>query len=469
MKLTEKVNLLKSKLPIDTSYDVLSREILIGETSAYFIFVDGFAKDDILYYFLENIQNYKGDIKNLSNFFKNQVAYIESEEVKDDKTFDNLVVSVLSGMFAIVFEEYENYFLLDTRNYPVRSITESEVEKVVRGARDSFVETIVFNTALIRRRIRVADLIFDMQKVGNNSKTDIVISYIDSKVDKKLLNNVKNMIKDIDTEALILGAEYIEEFLFNKKWYNPLPMVKYTERPDVAAAYLIEGHIAIIIDSTPVAIILPVNIFTFTQHIGDYNLKTLNGTIVKIFRFFSILLATFFAPIFIYLSDHTKYFENLFEKINKSSESPEALLSFFMQILILEILFFILQTSAIHIPKQIAPMISIIGGLMLGDIAIKAGVFTSVSLLVMLATVICTYNIPSIELSDALRIFRLFMIIATGFFGGIGLLFSFVLILIIIFGTKNIDGAKRYTYPLFPFNLKHLLNLIFKRPINKVK
>lgn len=469
MKLDSKIEILKEKLPIGKSFDVLGREVTLFNKKAYYVFVDGFAKDDMLYYFLENIQQVREDFNSVDEFLKREVAYIEVQEVTDDINFDKIATSVLSGMFALVFEDFDSYVLLDTREYPVRSISESEVEKVVRGARDSFVETIVFNTALVRRRIRVPDLVFEISQVGDIAKTDIVVSYLENSVDKEVLDAVKSKIKNIDTKTLILGAEYIEEFLFSKKWYNPLPMVKYTERPDVAAAYLAEGHIVLIIDTSPVAIILPVTIFTFTQHIGDYGMKALNGTIARFFRFFSILMATFLAPIFIYFSDHTDVLKDILEKASNSSEAKEVLLSFFIQILVLEVTFFILQTSAIHIPEQIAPMISIIGGLMLGDIAIKAGAFSSVALLVMLVTVITTYNIPSIELTDALRVFRLYMIILTGVLGGYGLIISLVTVMSIILFTSNIKGGKRYTYPIIPFNYKHLRNLIIREEIVKIK
>ncbi len=469
MSLKEKIEILQKKLPIFKSFDILGREIEICNRKAYYIFVDGFAKDDILYYFLENVQKIDTDFKSLDEFLKRDVAYIEAEEIKEDLNFDKIATYVLSGMFALVFEDFDSYILLDTREYPVRSITESEVEKVVRGSRDSFVETIVYNTALIRRRIRVPNLIFEINQVGETAKTDIAISYIEGIVDEKVLQNIKIKLKSIDTNALILGSEYIEEFLFDKKWFNPLPMVKYTERPDVAASYLAEGHIALIIDTSPIAIILPVNMFTFTQHIGDYNMKPLSGTLIRFFRFWSILVATFLAPVFVYLSDDTKYLKTILDKASESSDSKEAMLSFFLQILILEIVFLILQTSAIHIPEQIAPMISIIGGLMLGDIAIKAGAFSSGALLVMLLTVICTYKIPSIELTDALRIFRFFMVISVGIFSLKGLIGSILIVTTIIFTTSNIKGAKRYTYPLIPFNFKHLKNLFVRGYLNKIK
>lgn len=465
MELDFVVEKIKSKLNVDKSFDIVGRDIFIGDKKGYFVFVDGFAKDDVLYYLLENIQKAK-PFSNLGDFLAKEIAYIESEIVKDDNEYDKLVLSVLCGMFALVIDGYDEYILIDSRQYPMRSVTESEVEKVIRGAKDSFVETIVFNTALIRRRIRSEKLIFEMEQIGEYSKTDIAISYIDGLVDEKVLEEVKSRIKSINTKAVILGAEYIEDLLFKKKWYNPLPLVKYTERPDVAAAYLSEGHILLIIDTCPVGIVLPITILQFAQHIGDYNVKFINGTIAKIMRFVAIISSVIFIPIFIYLAENTK----VFEELSKKGDTPEEMLfSFSVQIIILEIAFLSLQMSSLHIPTQIAPLFAIVGGLLLSDVAIKLGIVNPITLIAMAITVINTYSIPSIEFSDAIRIFRFFMILMTGFFGIVGLLISLIIVIGITYSTEVVKGAKKYTYPIVPFNFNDLKSLLFRENARDMK
>ncbi len=462
MNLQDKILSIKKQIPIDESFDILSREIKICDKNAFIVFVDGFAKDEILYYFLDYVQNSNKGFTDLDDFTKSQVAYIECEVVTDDGDYMEAATSVLSGMFLLVFEDYDGYVLLDTREYPSRAIEESSVEKVIRGAKDSFTETIIFNTALIRRRIRSSKLIFEIDKIGQYSKTDIAISYVDGLVNETVLNTVKEKIKNINTNEVILGAEYIEDFLFKKRWYNPLPLVKYTERPDVAAAYLSEGYVVIIIDTCPVAVVLPVSILHFTQHIGDYNVKFINGTFNIIFRIFSTLLSTFFAPIFVYLADHT----SVLESISKKGDVPDEIyFSNFHQIIILEIMFLTLQMSSLHIPTQIATIIGILGGVVLSDIAIKLGIITPLSLLAMTVTVITTYSIPNVEFSNALRFFRFFMILSTGFFGLKGLIASMIILAIITVTTETIDGGKRYTYPLIPFNFKDLKSLLIRKNV----
>ncbi len=454
----QKIDEIKKVLPIDKSFDVIGRKINIGDRMAYFIFLDGFAKDEILYFFLERIQNNCQSFFSVEEFMLKKVAHIESEVVKEDG-YKKLKDSVLVGMFGIIFEDFDEYLLLDTRTYPTRSIGESEVEKVIRGAKDSFVEAVVFNTALIRRRVRNENLVIEMLQIGTKSKTDITVAYIDGVVSKKLLDEVKSKIENIKTDTVILSSEYLEDFLFKKNWFNPLPLVKYTERPDVCASYLFEGHIVVIVDTCPVAIILPVSIFHFSQHIGDYNIKFINGTIIKIIRQLSIVASVVVAPIFVYMADET----TIFSEIAKKGEVPDKIyFSFFGQIIILEVAFLLLQASSLSIPATVAPLIGVIGGLLLSDIAIKLGIVTPIALLTMAITVITTYSIPSIEFTDSVRIFRIVMIVFAGFFGLYGIVLSLIGILFIALTTQTFDNSNSYTYPLVPFNYKDLKNLLIR-------
>lgn len=465
MDIKSRISEVKNKLQVDKSFDIIGREIKIGNKDCYYIFIDGFANDEVLYYLINHFQSVI-KIDSIDDLAKKDIAHIECQVVKDDVNLDTFSVCVLSGMFAVFIDGFNDYILLDTRVYPVRSVSESEVEKVIRGSKDCFVETIVFNTSLIRRRIKSEKLVFEMIRVGNISKTDVCIAYMEGVANDVLLTTIKSKLNSINTDAIILSTEYIEDFFFDKKWYNPLPLLKYTERPDVTSSYLSEGHIAILVDTCPVVAIAPVSIFHFAQHIGDYNIKYINGTITKFFRFLSILFCTILPPIFIYLADDTDAFKN----IGKNSDSQnKMLLSYFGQIVVLEISFLMLQISSINIPSQIAPLIGIIGGLLLSDIAIKIGILTPISILCMTVTVISTYSIPSIEFTDALRIFRFFIVLSSGFFGIYGLLFSIILVLLTTISTQTLVGAKKYTYPLSPLNFKDLKGLIFRENIKNIK
>ena len=250
--LAQNIELLKQKLPIGKSFDILTRDLYFGEQKVYWIGMDGFAKDDILQKITSDLQSLdftKAEVVyDLHKYVAAKIGYIEVDEASD---LDVIIKSILSGPSVLLFDGFDTAIILDSRTYPVRGIDEPDNEKVSRGAKDGFVETIVFNTALIRRRVRDPRLTFEMKTVGKNSQTDVVISYIDGACDPDLLKQLQNQIDSLDVSSLVAGAKSLEELLVPKRWFNPLPQVRYTERPDVAASHLLEGYILVLVDTTP--------------------------------------------------------------------------------------------------------------------------------------------------------------------------------------------------------------------------
>lgn len=456
LNLDNQIEKIKDFIPINNSFDLIGREIKILDKKGYLVFVDGFTKDEIMYYIINHLQTEEAKYKNIDDLIKSNISYIEVEKFTD---FENMATSVLSGMCAILIDGEEEGLLIDSREYPVRGISESETEKITLGSKDSFVETIIFNTALIRRRIRTKDLVFEMQKIGKISKTDVAIAYMSDRVDKKILDEVKSKLKKIDVEDLLGAGNYIDELIFNKKWYNPLPQVKYTERPDVVSSYLLEGHIAILIDTSPSVIILPVTLFYFTQYVDDYNKNMIVATLTRFIRFFAIFISLYLTSMWLFVAENNHIFGGVFENIGVKEDVG---IDLFYQFLILEIGFMLLQLSSLHTPNYLGGTFGIIGGLLVGDVAVKVGMFAIEPIFYMALTAIATYCIPSIEFSNAIRIFRLFILISTGIFGIYGLIISTLIIFIIAYSTETIKGAKKYLWPLIPFDWKHLKHILFR-------
>ncbi|HHX55902.1 MAG TPA: spore germination protein, partial [Clostridiales bacterium] len=279
--INESKRLFKQQLPFKTSFDVIGRDLVIGDKEAYLIFIDGFAKDDIMLFILETLQKIKNEsIKydTIITLIREKIGYIEVESFNDIEQAKSML---LAGAVVLVIDGESKGIIIDAREYPARSPQEPDLEKVTRGSRDGLVETVIFNTALIRRRLRDPNLIFEITNVGKRSKTDVVISYIKGIADDKLISEVKDKIDKIDAGALVMGEKSLDELLIKKHWYNPLPQVKFTERPDVVAAHLMEGHIAIIVDTSPSVMILPVTMFHFTQHAEDYYQNISVGTYLR--------------------------------------------------------------------------------------------------------------------------------------------------------------------------------------------
>lgn len=286
------INTINKELRVDKSFDLIYRTFKIDDKKASLYFIDGFAKDDIfqklMQYFMD--MNNEDNIDNYYDFLKTKLPYIEVD-VCDE--LEKLKLNVLSGVIALVIEDYERIILIDARTYPMRSIEEPTKDKVFRGSKDGFVETLVSNTALIRRRIRDINLTFEIYTVGRISKTDVVVAYMNNKVDKKLLSNIKEKLNSIKVDSLSMNQESLAECLYKGKWFNPFPKFQYTERPDTSASAIMEGHIVILVDNSPSAMIIPVSFFDILEEADDYYFPPITGTYFRFTRVIVTLVALF--------------------------------------------------------------------------------------------------------------------------------------------------------------------------------
>lgn len=464
--INQSIRLIEQYLPVKRSFDVIGRELIIGQsTRAYLVFIDGFAKDDIMLWILQVLQSVsEADLSNnaIQTLMKKKIGYIEVEIFNDIEQMRSMV---LAGAVGLIIDGQDQGLIIDAREYPVRSPEEPELEKVSRGSRDGLVETIIFNTALIRRRLRDPNLIYEITTVGKRSKTDVVIAYLDDMVDKKLLAEIQGKIDEIDVGALVMAEKTLEELLIKKHWYNPLPQVKFTERPDVVAAHLMEGHIAIIVDTSPSIMLLPVTLFHFTQHAEDYYQNILVGSYYRWIRFLGMISALILPPLWLLLVQNK---ELLPEFLMFLGPKEEYTLPLFTQFLLLEFGMDLLRLSSIHTPNALNTSLGIIGGLILSDLAIKVGIFVPETVLYIALAAVGTFATPSLEFALAIRIFRLFLLIMTGICGVWGFALTLLIILIIIFTSRSFKNGKHYTWPLFPFKWKPLSHILFRMPIPKI-
>lgn len=454
---------IEARLPVKESFDILTRTLFFGDLEAYMIFLDGFSKDMVMLRMIQVLQNKSFEkISDFNKWIDSNIPYIEIDTFKD---FDLMIQAVLSGATVIIIDGQSEGIIIDSRTYPTRGPEEPDLEKVTRGSRDGLVETVIFNTALIRRRIRDPKLIFEMKTVGKRTKSDVVISYIKDLVDEELLETLRQKIDHIKVDSLVMAEKSLEELIIKKKWYNPMPQARFTERPDVAAAHLLEGHVVIIVDTSPSAIIVPATFFHFTQHCEDYYQNPVVGTYIRWVRFFSILLSTALTPLYLVMMYNQKYLPDIFMFL---IPKEDAFISIFIQLLLLELGLDILRIASIHTPSALSTSLAIIGGLMLSNLAVDVGWVTKEAVLFMAIVGIGTFSSPSIEFALAIRIFRLVTLVLTGIFKTPGFILGILYMLIVIFTTHSI-GNVRYTWPLVPFNWKALTNVIFRKPVIEVK
>ncbi|QXM06305.1 spore germination protein [Crassaminicella indica] len=463
-KLEENLKILDEALGISKSFDVVNREIIIANKKASLLFIDGFAKDDIMLYIMKILQNLEPkDFRRyiVEKLMREKIPYLEVEASKD---IDQIKFMILSGALTILIDGEEEAIILDVRTYPARGPEEPDLERVTRGSRDGLTETIVFNTALIRRRVRDPKLRFEMSKIGRRSQTDVVVGYIEDIANPKLVEDIKEKLDQIDTDALEMAEKSLEEFILGRNW-NPLPQARYTERADVAAAHLFEGHIIIMVDTTPSVMILPVTIFHFTQHAEDYYQNPAVGTYMRWVRLFGMFLSLILPPLWLMLVYNKGILPEWLKFIGPKETGKIPL---FIQFLALEIGIDILRIASIHTPNALTTSLGIIGGLILSEFAVKVGWFIPETVLYMAIASMGMFATPSIEFSMAIRIFRLILLICTGLFKSIGFFGAGVCLLIVLIRTKSFGGVS-YLWPLIPFNKKGLATVLFRKPIPEIR
>ncbi len=445
----ENKKLLDERLPFGKSYDILKRELVIGGKNAVMYFIDGFVKDAVISkmitFFLGITEDKLQNIQSADDFAKHFVPYVEVNLQND---VDKIIAQYLAGPAVLMVDGFEEAIMIDAREYPVRGVEEPEKEKVLRGSRDGFVETVVFNTALLRRRIRDPKFICEVVPVGVRSKTDVVISYIDDIVDKKVLEKMKKKLQSIDVRSLTMTQESLAECLVRKKWYNPFPKVRYTERPDIACANILEGNIVILVDNDPSAMILPSSIFDFIQEADDFYYPPVIGGYMRLVRnliFFSTLVLT---PLWILALEYMDTLPTWLHFLKIAEPNDVAPI---VQLLLLEIAIDVLKLASVNTPNMLGNSLSIIGALILGDFAIASGWFVPDTILYMSIVSIFSFVQPSVELNYAFKFMRVLLLLLTYYLDIFGFISGLLLSLVFIASNKTVTG-KGYLYPIIPFN-----------------
>lgn len=455
--LSENMDYLNNYLAVSTNFDIVYRVIQIGGREACIYFIDGFCKDELMQKMLQYFMDFKEEDMPASahEMSKTKIPYVEVD-LQDQ--WDQITYFIMSGVFALFIDGYDKCLLIDSRTYPSRGVEEPEKDKVLRGSKDGFVETIVFNTALIRRRIRSPYLRMEMLHAGKSSQTDIVLCYMDNRVDHEFLNQIKERINQIQVDALTMNQESLAECLYKKKWYNPFPKFKFSERPDTAAAQILEGDIVILVDNSPSAMITPTSIFDVIEEADDYYFPPITGTYLRLSRFLIAILTYIMTPTFLLLMQRPEWIPAGFEFIAVKDTVNIPLI---WQFLLLELAIDGLRLAAVNTPNMLSTPLSVMAALVLGEFSVNSGWFNSEVMLYMAFVAIANYTQASYELSYAIKFMRIINLILTALFGAWGYLAGIILTFLAIFTNRTVSG-KSYVYPLFPLNLKQLSKRFFR-------
>ncbi|KIR03220.1 Stage V sporulation protein AF (SpoVAF) [Lachnospiraceae bacterium TWA4] len=447
--LNETMNQLNSLIPINQSFDLVCRPITIAGKNACLYMIDGFTDGGLTERILQFLLTKKELPEDAQSFLQ---ELLPNSQASLEKEIPNLVSFILTGLTVLLIDGYSEAFVLDIRNYPARGIEEPEKDRTLRGSRDGFVETIACNTALIRRRIRSPHLVHEMLHAGRNSYTDIVLCYLDNRIDKTL-TKIKDRISYLQVDSLTMNQESLAECLFPYKWINPFPKFKYTERPDTAAACILEGNLVILVDNSPAAMILPSSIFDIIEEADDYYFPPITGTYLRFSRFITFIMALILTPLFLLLMQNPGFIP---EPLKFIAVKDTVNVPLVWQFLILEFAIDGLKLASLNTPSMLTTPLSIMAALVVGEFSVSSGWFNSEVMLYMAFVVISTYTQNNMELGYALKFMRLILLICTGLFNTWGVILGIVFLILSIGLNKTIAG-KSYLYPLIPFSLKNAL------------
>ncbi|MBB6175455.1 stage V sporulation protein AF [Anoxybacillus tengchongensis] len=458
-KLNENEQFFKDAIGVGTSFDLGVRKLHILKTDVHLYYCNGLCDTQYIIELLEmliQINDRERQPTKLLEIIENRLVH---QQVNPVKSLDEAVDFLLTGLILLFIDGETKAFAVDVRSYPGRSPEEPDTEKVVRGARDGYVENIVVNTALTRRRIRDERLRFEMMQVGERSKTDICIAYIQDVADPGLVELIKKELNEIQIDGLTMADKTIEEFLV-KQGYNPYPLVRYTERPDVAATHLLEGHVIIMVDTSPSVIITPTTYFHHVQHAEEYRQSPAVGTFVRWVRFLGIFASLFLLPLwFLFVLDPSL----LPEKLAYIGPNEKTNIPIFVQLLIADIGIEFLRMAAIHTPTPLSTAMGLIAAALIGQIAIDVGLFVPEVILYVSVAAIGSFATPSYELSIANKIFRLLFLVVIALFGVPGFMIGVTVFLLFLANIRSLNTP--YLWPFIPFDPGAFMQIIVRRSV----
>ena len=462
---SENVRRMDAHLRILENFDLIKKELTVGGREAVFYYpdgmVDGDAMEKLMIYFLSlRADAWQGSADTkafVSGFARAHIPFIETDVTEDP---DVMTRSVLSGATLMLADGFGSFaVIIDARTYPTRSVEEPQTDRVMIGSRDGFVETLIYNTAMIRRRVRDPALTVRYVCIGSVSQTDTAICFLQGRADAEAVSRLEKRLREIPAKSLTMGHESLAELLIPSRWYNPFPKIRYTERPDAAAAQLLEGNILILCDNSPVAMILPTSVFDFLQETNDFYLPPLTGTYIRLLRhliFWSTLFLTPLWLLFVQNPDLTPAF------LRFTLPETTGRIPILWQLLLVELIIDGLRMASMNTPDMLSNSLSIVGGLILGDFAVNLGWLIPEVIVFMSIVAISNFTQRSFQLGYAFKFLRIGLLLFVRFGGLPGLLIGCICIVLLLLTNRTVDGKHSYLYPLIPFNGRALLSLFVR-------
>ena len=457
------VRTLDALLGVERCFDMIARDLVAGGRRCRLYVVDGYGDDAVL----ERMIGFwlalpsTADAADAQTFID---RYVTFSEVNAEADLRQTATAVFLGKTLLLAEGYGECILIDAKSYPSRGVEEPSSGKVLRGAHDGFIETLVQNAALLRRRIRTPQLTLEGHKISEKSRADVVLCYLEDKVDRALLARVRAKLAAIDANSISMSQESIAESMMDRRqWFNPFPRVRYTGRPDAATASIMEGSIIVLVDNSPAAMILPTRFFDFVQEANDFYFPPLVGSYLRILRVVVFLLTLFITPVWYLLVQDPDLPNSALGFLAVTSEYEVPILA---QLLLTEFIVDLLKLASLNTPSVFSNSFSMIGALVLGDFAVQAHWLVPEVLVYMAFVAIANFTQHSFEMSYACKLCRMALLVMIWLFDWWGFALGIVGILVLIATTKPLVG-RGYLYPLIPYDGKKLRALLHRRPISR--
>ena len=458
---TTKCQRLDTLLGVGRNFDVLGRQLTVGSRRGRLWVVVGFVKDELVERLVGNLQRLDATrCPTAETLIAHSIniadAVVERDEAK-------LLTAVFSGKTLLMVEGYDGGILLEAKTYPTRAVKEPDTSKVLRGSHDGFTENIMQNAALLRRRIRTPELTLERHQIGGRSACDVALVYLKGEAEEAQLDILRRKLKAVDVGSIAMSQESVAECIVPKQWWNPFPKIRYTERPDVATAAIMEGGILLMVDNSASLMVLPTSLFSFAEEVNDYYFPPLIGSYLRIVRLTVLFLTVFITPLwYLLVKDPARLHENFHFLLIED----EYFVPLILQLLLVEFIIDVLKLASLNTPDALSNSFSMLGALILGDFAVQARWLVAEVLVYMAFVAVAGYAQHSYEMGYACKLVRMSLLILIWLLDIWGFAIGVVLSIALIASTKTVVG-KGYLYPLVPFNGKQLRRIMRRRPISR--
>ncbi|MCK8816582.1 spore germination protein [Natroniella sulfidigena] len=462
-RLEKNIKVIEDRFDGDKTFDFTIREFKIGNKDAALAFVQGFNKDEVVNQILAYLMYAEQEdlsVDAVKKIIETRLPVAEADVVE---TVDDVTLEALSGPQVLLIDGEDKAIVIDARTWEARGPEEPELEKATRGSEDGFVETMMFNIQLIRRRIRDVDLRVEALQAGKKANSDIAVVYMKDYADLDLVEEIKERIDEIDVDGLPLADRTIEDYL-TKDTLSPLPKVRYTNRPDIASAHIMEGKVCVVVDNSPTVLILPATFFDHTQNLEEYRQSPVPGTYFNLLRLIAVFIGLILPPLWLLIAYGPAWVPEALEFIGPKDPGTVPL---GWQFVIATVGIDLIRIASIQTPTALATSLSLIAALILGEFSVETGLFDPETILYLAIGAISNFALPGYELSLTLSLMRFGLILLVVFLRLPGLIAGLILSFLLFALSKSFGTP--YLWPLIPFDWSALKTYLFRQSVLSLK